>query len=213
EDGIRAKLVTGVQTCALPISEFALVLGLASLGRLVLRELGAFLCSRSGQRNREVLPLLRDRMPAGHAEIGGQLLLCDKPSDHLLRLADPSLVDGVEKELRSVAGDDDLASELFPRLVVEIERPQPLTQRVAVRFVVELYFDSEVLVRHGEDATNAHAPERARRALAPRTRPGSAARRSARSSPPSHLPVSGREMPRLPRSPRPRRPSPSRRRR
>src|SRR5947208_8370062 len=48
EDGIRDDLVTGVQTCALPISEFARLLGEVEAARLILTSdgRGVYLAAR-----------------------------------------------------------------------------------------------------------------------------------------------------------------------
>lgn len=59
-----------------------------------------------------------------------------------------SLVRAYRIELRSLAAHDDTPADSLPRLVVEVERAQPFSQRVRVPLVVELDVDAPVLGRH-----------------------------------------------------------------
>jgi hypothetical protein len=55
---------------------------------------------------------------------------------------------GVEQHPVAVAGHRDLPPEPLARIVVQIERPQPLPERQLVLVVPELDLDPKLLIRH-----------------------------------------------------------------
>ena len=128
--------------------ELALALRLLCLRRLARRVLRLFLGRRGRQRERRVLPLLLDGMPARHLDVRGQLLLRDEAAHDSLRLAGGLLARGVEEDAWAVAGDHDARPEPLARLVVEVERAQPLLRGVTVLLVVERDLDAESVLVH-----------------------------------------------------------------
>src|SRR6266508_1835735 len=90
-------------------------------------------------------------MPARRADLGRQPLRAQELVYHergLFRLVARARV---EEELRAVTGDHHPASEMLPRLVVEVERSQAFAKREAMLLVVQLDLDAPVLVAHGAD--------------------------------------------------------------
>jgi hypothetical protein len=87
-------------------------------------------------------------MPARRANLRGEPLGPRQLLDDSGRLVRLVLRCRVEEQVRAIPGDDHLPSETLPRLVVEVERSQPFTQRIAVLLVVQLDFDAPILAGH-----------------------------------------------------------------
>ena len=87
-------------------------------------------------------------MPARQHRVGAQALGGDQVARHALGLSRLLLGGRVEEQLRPVPGDDDPVAEALARLVVEVERAQPLAELQAMLLVVEVNLDSP-LVGHG----------------------------------------------------------------
>src|SRR5262245_50465086 len=95
-------------------------------------------------------------MPARRVDLGGEALVARQLLDDSRRLVRLVLCVRVEEQSRAVAGDDHLPPETLPRLVVEVERPQALAERIAVLLVVQLHLDAPVLVGHWAMICAAH---------------------------------------------------------
>ena len=125
-----------------------LALGLRPLGRLACRVLGVLLGSSGRKRDRQVLPVLLDRVPARHPQIRGQPGGLDELADDALGLLRASFARHVQEESRPVARDQHAPAEALPRAVVQVESAEPLADRVPVLVVVELDLDAKPVV-HG----------------------------------------------------------------
>src|SRR5205823_6817057 len=68
EDGIRDKLVTGVQTCALPISSCTAARNFSSLNGLIKKATGpmAMAVARAARSSRAVITITRGRGETAH---------------------------------------------------------------------------------------------------------------------------------------------------
>ena len=143
-------------------------LGLPGLCRFARCILGLLLIRSGRHGNRDVLPSLLDGVPARHEDLRRQLVGLDEAPHDVLGLARVHFARRIEEEPRAVACDHQASAQPPARLVVQVERAQPLADRVPVLVVVELDLDPK-LVLHHEDATS--DPPRAHVVSSHTTRP------------------------------------------
>jgi hypothetical protein len=151
-------------------------LDLALLALLALLLFARPLRLGAGQRHGGILPCLFHRMPSGRASLGRQPLGAHQLPHHARGLVRFVFRARVEEHLRAVAGDDHPAPQSPPRLVVEIERSQPLAERVAVVLVVQLNLDTPVFPAHRADDRRRVSPPHRRHGYGHDTVRGIAAR-------------------------------------
>ena len=116
----------------------------------LLRDLVPLLLGRSllvgfGKRHGGVLPRLLIRMPAGQPRVRAQALGHDQVARHPLGFPRLLLARGVEEHPRPVAGHDHPIAQALARLVVEVQRAQPLGERQPVLLVFEVDLDPPFL--------------------------------------------------------------------
>ena len=126
-------------------SNLPLVPAGALLRDLVPPLLGRSLLVGFGKRHRGVLPRLLVRVPAGQPRVGAQALGRDQVARHPLGLPRLLLRRGVEEHPRPVAGDDHPIAKALARLVVEVQRAQPLGERQPVLLILEVDLDPPFL--------------------------------------------------------------------